>query len=388
VNTIEPRNLGCARERRAKLGESSPPSRHLVHVFPSFAIGGAQIRFAQLAEAHGERYRHTVIALDGVIDMRPNVASSVVLDVIKPRLDKRRPLRNFPRIRAMLSSFKPDVLVTYNWGSIDWCLANRWFPLVKHIHIEDGFGPEERDHQLRRRVWYRRVALSGRHTRLILPSHQLERIALQCWRLPKRSVTYIPNGVDCTRFTASARSARVPPRPVVIGTVATLRREKNLVRLIHVFASLASEKPRDSLKLIIVGDGPERAVVRAAAAATGRTDQIVFTGARSDPEVALAEMDVFALSSDTEQMPFSVLEAMSSELPIASVAVGDVAEMVSPENRPYVVPRDDEKAFLKSLRALVNDPELRIRLGLANRSTAIRQFDRKLMVDRYGEQFG
>jgi L-malate glycosyltransferase len=99
-------------------------------------------------------------------------------------------------------------------------------------------------------------------------------------------------------------------------------------------------------------------------------------------------MDVFALSSDTEQMPFSVLEAMSSELPIASVAVGDVAAMVSPENRPYVVPRDDEKAFLKSLRALVNNPELRIRLGLANRSTAIRQFDRKLMVDRYGEQFG
>jgi L-malate glycosyltransferase len=174
----------------------------------------------------------------------------------------------------------------------------------------------------------------------------------------------------------------------VIGTVATLRREKNLVRLIHVFATLAGEKPRDSLKLIIVGDGPERAVLRAAAAATGRTDQIVFTGARSDPEVALAEMDLFALSSDTEQMPFSVLEAMSSELPIASVAVGDVADMVAPENRPYVVPRDDEKAFLNSLRALVNDPELRTRLGRANRSAAIRQFDRKLMVDRYAEQFG
>ena len=71
--------------------------------------------------------------------------------------------------------------------------------------------------------------------------------------------------------------------------------------------------------------------------AMGLDDIVTFTGAIEDPARLLGVFDVFALSSDTEQMPISVLEAMAAGLPVASVDVGDVKEMLSLENRPFVV---------------------------------------------------
>ena len=174
----------------------------------------------------------------------------------------------------------------------------------------------------------------------------------------------------------------------IVGTIATLRPEKNLAHLIRMFAAVAALRPNAALKLMIVGDGPERALLEAEARSTGRTEQIIFTGQTSTPENALAEMDVFVLSSVTEQMPLSVLEAMAAELPIVSFAVGDVNDMVAQENKPYVVQSDDEMGFRKNLDLLCADSDLRMRLGRANRAEALARFDHKLMVARYAQLFG
>ena len=383
-NSIEERPLGQIRNR----------PKHLMHVFPSFAVGGAQVRFGQLAAAHGGLYRHTVLALDGNLGMARMLSPAVAIECVIPDFNKRASFRNLPLFRRIIAEHRPDVLVTYNWGAMDWCLANRYRPLARHIHIEDGFGPEEKHKQLARRVWMRRIALSGHQTQVVLPSRQLERIALAEWRLPPRSALYIPNGVDCARFApaADARRARVndPERmqTIVVGTMATLRPEKNLVHLIRMFAAVAAPRPSAALKLTIVGDGPERALLEAEAGSTGRTGQIIFTGQTSTPENALAEMDVFALSSVTEQMPLSVLEAMAAELPIVSFAVGDVTDMVAPENKPYIAHSNDEAGFRKNLEMLCADRDLRIRLGRANRAEALARFDHKLMVARYAQLFG
>jgi glycosyltransferase involved in cell wall biosynthesis len=99
-------------------------------------------------------------------------------------------------------------------------------------------------------------------------------------------------------------------------------------------------------------------------------------------------MDVFALSSDTEQMPFSVLEAMAAALPIVSTAVGDVAELVSSENASFIVDLLDESAFRTALRTLLRDPFLRRALGAANQRKALAEFDEHVMATRYAEVFG
>ena len=364
--------------------QNSSQQKHLLHVFPTFAVGGSQMRFAQLVKLHGSRYRHTVIALDGNFDMANRLAGTA-LDCRKLQFDKRHLIAGWRLFRQTLRNIGPDVLLTYNWGAMEWALINRMGPALHHVHIEDGFGPEEAKTQLRRRVWARRLALAGRNTVVVLPSRNLERIALDVWSLPEARVRYIPNGVDCARFAVPPRAAE--GGPTVIGTVASLRREKNIARLIDAFAAIASQRGPGALELIIVGDGAERAGLEALARQRGVTDQVRFAGQSNQPESWLAQMDIFALSSDTEQMPLSLLEAMAAGLAVVATDVGDVAQMVSAENQAYVVPARDAD-FAAALAALIDDPAGQRALGQANQKKARETFDQDVMAARYAQIIG
>lgn len=350
------------------------PAPLLLHVFPTFAVGGAQARMAAIANRCGPAFRHAVIALDGVTAARARL--SPALDVRFPAVTpgKGDTLRGVLSARAALRTLRPDVLVTHNWGSIEWVMANALVGL-RHIHIEDGFGPEERARQLPRRVLTRRFVL--RRATVVLPSRTLHRIATGVWRLPARRVRYIPNGIDLTRFAPGAAAA--PREMPVIGTVAALRPEKNLFRLLEAFARIAAGQPA---RLVIVGDGPERAALAARAASLGVAASVQFAGALADPAAAYRGFDIFALSSDTEQMPLSVLEAMGSALPVAATDVGDVAAMLADANRPYVV-APDAAALAAALAALLAAPGLRSSLGAANRARAAAAFDAETMFAAY-----
>lgn len=353
------------------------PSKHLLHVFPTFAVGGSQMRFAQLVRLHGARYRHTILALDGNYDMA-NRLGGIPITYPKLEFDKRQTLTSWRLFRRTLRDIAPDVLLTYNWGAVEWALINRFAVKLPHLHIEDGFGPEEARGQLKRRVWTRRLALTGRNTKIILPSRNLERIARDIWKLPSKQVRYIPNGVDCARFAVTSRPEVAGP--LVIGTVASLRKEKNIARLIEAFSDISSQRPSGSLELLIVGGGAERQPLESLARQRGTA--VRFAGQTNEPEKFLPQMDIFALSSDTEQMPLGVLEAMAAGLPVVATAVGDVAQMVAAENRGYVVPAGD---FTAALARLIDDGQARQVLGRANEEKAREAFDENVMAARYAE---
>src|SRR3982751_2975864 len=145
----------------ASLSSTASGTKHLVHVFPGFSVGGSQSRFVQLIRGAGQRYRHTVLSLDGRTEMADHLPDDAGVKVITPAIQKGSGLGTWVRCHRQLRQLRPDLLVTYNWGSIDWCISNFFVPLARHIHIEDGFGPEEKSRQLRRRVWARRLALTG-----------------------------------------------------------------------------------------------------------------------------------------------------------------------------------------------------------------------------------
>lgn len=350
----------------------------LLHVYSTFSVGGPQVRFAALANKLGKRFRHAVLAMDGRHE------ACALLD---PALDIRLPMLNIMKgdtlgnlrcFRTALREVAPDLLVTSNWGSIEWAVAAIG-TRIPHVHMEDGFGPDEQFHQRRRRVLMRRLFL--RRATVVVPSLLLWRIAADCWRLPLKNLRLLRNGVDLTRF------AQVRPRtgkqPLVIGTVAALRPEKNITRLIRAFALVSASIP---VRLVIVGDGPERARLEAFAAAEGVGEKVEFVGYVADPAPLYQKFDIFALSSVTEQMPLSVLEAMASGLAVAATDVGDVAEMLDAANRPYVVAHDDT-ALAAAMLALATQGELRAVLGAANRSRAEAEFDEAYMIAAWGDLF-
>jgi glycosyltransferase involved in cell wall biosynthesis len=340
----------------------------LLHVYSTFAVGGPQVRFAALANRFGREFRHAVVAMDGNTACRERLDPG--LDVDFPSVDIRKgdTLGNRSRFRAVLRAMRPDALVTSNWGSIEWAMANTP-TLVRHLHVEDGFGPEERDRQLPRRVWTRRLLL--RRATVAVPSRVLYGIAAEIWRLPRARLHYVPNGIDLARFAVARRENAVP----VIGTVAALRPEKNLARLIRAFALV---RARHACRLVVAGDGPERAALAALAGELGVAADVAFPGHVGDTPALYAGFDAFALSSDTEQMPISVLEAMAAGLPVAATDVGDVRAMLAPENAGLLVPREDA-ALAVALEALVQDRARRKAVGAANRRRAETAYDQETM---------
>ncbi|MGD9618087.1 MAG: glycosyltransferase [Alphaproteobacteria bacterium] len=363
----------------------SAPQASLLHIFPSFSRGGVPLRTCRIINHLGPQFRHAIVALDGHFEAARHLPPDVDVNLLEMT---RRPGKWQGALSALttLRRLKPDLLVTYNWGSIDWAIANRLSPVAPQLHFEDGFGREEADRQFRRRVLCRYWALA-RCKSVVVPSHLLEQLAHNIWRLPPEIITYIPNGVSVERFSApvSEPAPGLTRRPgeLLIGTLAPLRPEKNIGRLLRVFAMVDTTLP---VRLVIAGDGAERSALERAADQLGIADRVVFTG-HVPPESVLGCLDIFALSSDTEQMPVALLEAMAARLPVASVDVGDVRTMVSRENRQFIVARDDDAAFAAAIGRLLREPMTRARLGSQNRERVVAEFSEQRMFDRYSELF-
>jgi glycosyltransferase involved in cell wall biosynthesis len=255
------------------------------------------------------------------------------------------------------------------------------------VHHEDGFNEDEAGELKTRRNLYRRLGLNGAY-RLVVPSARLETIARKAWAQPAGRVVRIANGIDVPRFAAPP-SEPIPgldkrPGEVVVGTVAGLRAVKNLPRLVRAFAAMTSRPAR----LVIVGAGPESERIAAEARRLGVGDRLLMPGFLAHPARWIGRFDIFALTSDSEQFPISLVEAMAAGLPAVATAVGDVPEIVSRDNRPLIVEPSDEAAFAAALDSLSDRSDLRKAIGQANREKAVAEFDEKAMISRYGRLYG
>jgi L-malate glycosyltransferase len=358
--------------------------QHILHVFPSFGIGGVPLRMVRIINHLGGRFRHTVIALDNNFEAAEGLSSDFELMSPPPRNRGGGSVQAIVRGSIILRRVRPDILMTYNWGAIEWAMAYRLLPVSRHLHIEAGFSRAEADRQLPRRVRFRRWALA-RCDLVVVPSRRLEQLACDVWGLPRKRVMYVPNGVDAGRFSSLARDIAPGltrhPGELVVGTVAPLRPEKNVGRLLRVFASVDRSL---AVRLLVAGDGIEREPLERLAAELGIAERVVFTD-RIAPEAVLGSIDVFALSSDTEEMPNALLEAMAASRPVAAVDVGDVKRIVCVDNQEFIVSRDDAPAFAAAIMRLLRDPDKRRALGANNRERVVNEYSQERMFATYAK---
>ncbi len=360
----------------------------ILHVFPSFEVGGAQRRVVSQINAKTGNFTHSVFAMDGCYDAMSLIKDIGPMPVMPPAVQKAGMISSIRTCRRLLVQYDPDLLITYNWGAVEWALANRFARICPTIHIQDGFGKEEQNRELPRRRMIRSFAYKG-CAGVVVPSHALEKIARDSWGIKPAKLHYIPNGIDINRFICPADPALMKKLDLsakdrIIGTVAGLRPEKNLIRLINTFSQVAGLY-RDA-KLVIVGGGGEEAALKEHAEKLGISERVVFTGPLDTPENIIPAFEIFALSSDTEQMPLSVIEAMACGLPIVSTDVGDIRQMVCEENQPFIKGRDS-RGLAQSLSAMLERREAGLKIGAANQLKAKKEFSVKTMVRHYEDLF-
>lgn len=364
----------------------------ILHLHSSFSLGGKEARAARLMNAFGDAAVHDVVsAVPGETGARDALDRrlAVGFPVAPPLTGLPGPVR-LHRLARFMRGY--DLVLTYNWGAFDAVMARRLFAaalrLPPLVHHEDGFNADEAESLKLRRTLYRRAGLPGA-CRLVVPSERLEEIARTAWAQPSARVVRIPNGVACRRYSATpsadaVRGLEKRPGEILVGTVAGLRPVKNLPRLVRAFAAMENR----SARLVIVGSGPDSERIAAEAGRLGVADRLHMPGFLPDPARWIGLFDIFALSSDSEQFPIALVEAMAAGLPAVATHVGDIPAMVAPDNAPLIVHPGDEAAFAAALDTLADRPDLRRAIGRANREKALADYDEGKMIAAYARIYG
>jgi glycosyltransferase involved in cell wall biosynthesis len=284
-----------------------------------------------------------------------------------------------PRFGRFLRELDVDVLHSHLYGPVTAAAPATLLAGIPHVGtLHDVYVVAERPARIR---LLQLAALLG--TRLVSVSADMERFYRQRALFGRNALRTIYNGAGSVPAptVAGLRGALgLTQADTVIVCVGRLVRLKNHQLLLRAVAGLDSALPS---RLLIVGDGPLRGELQRMAAALGLAERVRFLGRRDDVPALLAISDIFALTSETEGLACSVLEAMTAGLPAVVTHVGGNPELVVDGSTGYLVAAGDERGMRERLRALVRDPDLRRRLGRAAQQRVAAVFSTDLMVDGY-----
>jgi glycosyltransferase involved in cell wall biosynthesis len=360
------------------------PASTLLHVFPGFGCGGTQLRTASIINALGDEFTHQIMSLNGDLTARGAINSSLNVQFSVARRCAG-PFSAPWKFGRAIEAIHPKLVLTYNWGAIDAVIGARLAGFTV-IHNECGFGADEAVKLKRRRVWTRKAVLQTTYCTVVTSANML-RIARKQFGLSPRKAQLIRTGVDTQRFRPGRNSEGrmllgVGPSELLFGFVGGLRDEKNIPLMLRAFHNA---KIQDA-KLLLVGDGPCRAAVEKLVDELGIASKVILAGQVADPLPYLWMLDVFVMSSSTEQVSNALLEAMACGLPVVCTDAGDSRELLGSAGNGYVVPPEDESALARALTRIA--PEgTRATLRAANRERTAANYGKERMVAEYGELF-
>ena len=363
----------------------------VLHVIHHLVTGGMENGLVNLINhMPSSAYRHAVVCIEDFSEFRGRIQRTDV-EVVALQRSRIGTARLRRSLFNLCRSWRPAIVHTRNLSGLDGLLP-AWLAGVKiAIHGEHGFDVDNlRGERLKPRL-LRRLH-SPLVDRYIAVSSDLESFLTEQVGIRIGRITRICNGVDTTRFSPLGESAmECLPESfrgdaiVRIGTVGRLQPVKDQATMLRAFAAMLEQAPalRSRARLLLIGDGPMRADLHALAASLRITDYCWFSGAMSDLQKVFRTFDVFVLSSLNEGMSNSILEAMSSGLPVLASAVGGNTELVRDGITGSLFDKGDQVGLARMLLHYVNDPDLRRTRGASARQRVVERYSLSKMVEGY-----
>jgi glycosyltransferase involved in cell wall biosynthesis len=357
----------------------------ILHVIPSFGFGGMEKVVCSIIDHTCFQYQHFIISLDGD-DRAIQWIKSNSVQKIAFRKDER--FSQFLKILyRKIKNLSPDLLMTYNWGAIDAIWLARLAGIKNIIHHEHGFSIEEAHttawkRDMCRFLVYRMASL------LVTVSSSLKRSIQKKYWLSDKQIRLIHNGIDSNHYSPDPGVRRWMRQELNFGEedfviVFSWRLDpvKNFKFLLEVFEYC--HKVDGTVKLLIVGDGPERHKIEQLSLQKNIHTGLVMVGQRLEVLPYLRAGDVFLLTSLTEQMPLTILEAMSVGLPVIASDVGEIRHIIDDGKDGFLRNiRDGCEGFASALLRLKDSSELQT-MSHAARSKIVSRFQEATMVQCY-----
>lgn len=364
----------------------------IMHMLYRFDIGGLENGVVNLINRMpASRYRHAVVALT---EVNANFARRILRDDVEFIALHKQPghaVRLYPEMFRLFRRLRPAVLHTRNFAALE-AVVPAWAAGVPvRVHGEHGRDVNDLDGT---RVRYQRLRrlYSPFVQRYVTVSKDLANYLTGPVGIAADRVQHIYNGVDAVRFgRREAVRGLIPgcpftdPSLVVVGTVGRMQAVKDQLNLARAFVQALQQQPdlRSRMRLVMAGDGPLRAQVLSELSTAGVAEFAWLPGDRDDVALWMRGLDCFVLPSLAEGISNTILEAMSSGLPVIATAVGGNLELVDDGVTGWLVPPAQPAMLAERLVQMVSDLALRKRMGEAARAVTERCFALPVMVDAY-----
>lgn len=337
----------------------------VLHVLDSFSFGGAEQLVASLGATPAPGVTMTAASLAPAGLGRDAMLSRLEAAGLAPTHFGVRRLADpagFARLVGQLRRSGADVVhahLGYAATVVPVAARLAGLPCVATLHHvpQDLSGVE----RLKERLSVRVPARLGR---VVLVSHAARHEFARRHGPATRSWRVIHNGIDLARFRERPEGSGTD-RPPTWLAVAALRPPKGHLDLLEAWALLVEDHP--GARLLIAGDGPERATVQSAVVGLGLGREVALLGSRDDIPSLLQQVDGVVSASHTEALPTALIEASAAGLPVVATDVGGTAEVVLDGTTGLLVPPHRPERLAEALGRLVRDPARGVDFGRAGR---------------------
>jgi sugar transferase (PEP-CTERM/EpsH1 system associated) len=352
-----------------------------MHVVDHLGKGGLENGLVNLVNGlDPERFEHVVYAMRRLGPNADRLPGNVrVICLGKQDTDFPVQVRKLARdIRAV----EPHIVHSRNWGAVEAVAAARWVRSCAVVHSEHGLETDANAKEPLRRIWFRRLAFEMAH-RVLAVSYQLKELHARRTGFAAKRIEVIHNGVDEKRFfpDVAVRSRMraemgIAEGEFCIGCVGNLLPVKDYMTALRAVERMAGTLKR--WRLVIAGEGGER---RKLEAFIGERPEwkahVHFLGLSDRIAELLNAMDVYVLPSLSEGISNSLLEAMSTGLPVLATATGGNPEVVVDGESGLLFPVGDSAKLAEQLLLLERRPEIRAQLA----RQAIRRVREEFSID-------
>lgn len=362
-----------------------PTICQIVH---SLSVGGAELLAADVSRRLSDRFRFVFACLD---ELGP-LGDTLRCEGFAVHVLNRRPGIDFGcarRLAHVLRTENVAAVHAHQYTPFFQAAAARTFRSKPPILFTEH-GRAFPDSRKWKRVLANRL-LTRRGDRVVGVGEAVRGALIRNEGFDERRVGVVYNGVDLDAFhnreddRRKVRSELGLGDSFVILQIARLNPLKDHATALRAFRRVRAHRP--DARLVLAGDGEERASVEVLVRELGIDGSVHVLGTRRDVPQLLAAADVFLLSSISEGIPLTLIEAMASELPIVSTDVGGIPEMIRHGTTGFLVPPGDDAGLSRHLLFLADDPALRRQFALAAHTQARARFSRHAMDAAYASLY-
>lgn len=368
------------------VSDRRPTICQLLHGLP---IGGAEVLADRFVRCLSDQFRFVICCLDQV----GAIGEALETDGFTIHHLQRKPgwdLGCARRLARFVREQNVDLIHAHQYTPFFYALSSRLFrsrvPVVFTEH-----GRWHPDYPRKKRMIFNRL-MTRRGDRFLAVGEAVRQALIQNEGLPENRVQVVYNGIHLEPFENPVGDSRAVRRElgctaddVLILQVARLDGLKDHPTALRAMAEVIPHVP--SAKLLLVGEGPEREQIEALIRELQLGDHVRLLGSRRDVPRLLKSADLFLLTSISEGIPLTIIEAMAAGLPVVSTDVGGVREILGDPPIGKLAPAKASRQLAEALIELANDPAERQSLGNQGRQRAFEVFSEQSMHRQYAEIF-